>query len=473
MTLQSEILDGLDVPGWDDSIARVKRTVANALHRLDPSAEIKDTSYFNHSFVPDFLLTWQREQGRSRDVFLRLDTSGEFLEGDLRYLGQSRPLLLGLVGFGPEEAPDVGEIKAAAESSPALLTEPDAVEELAASVPQTDFGQVVPSALLKGGRGWVGEEAANVLTDAAAQYFSGAREHLPDQVRDALPLLGNHLDDRQSARLANFGRIVWEATGGEPTRFPVPTEVSGVDDAGLHFLLEEAPSDDMYFWRSVGRLVTLERLLGLGVREGPNLASFVAANADRLNARVLLIKSAHRRLDDAGPAWSVEGGGLCLRGADFVAYMASRRDDLSVSPDADRGLDVETFRRRTRDAQVETVGVVAGDGKRVSIQSEQIFDPSTDAVLASVGDLPGTRIASVGVIVSGKHLECDFMTRVASGYTNALFDVASLVERGLPLIWPLTDERDFDAVRRLRDTVGAVAVNPTLFDQFSSPPPEV
>ncbi|MEA2704929.1 MAG: hypothetical protein QOD63_2874, partial [Actinomycetota bacterium] len=54
MTLQSEILDGLDVPGWDESIAAVKRVVANALGHMDRGAEIKDTSYFNHSFVPDF-----------------------------------------------------------------------------------------------------------------------------------------------------------------------------------------------------------------------------------------------------------------------------------------------------------------------------------------------------------------------------------------------------------------------------------
>jgi len=64
----------------------------------------------------------------------------------------------------------------------------------------------------------------------------------------------------------NFGRIVWEATGGDPSQFPIRTALSGVDDTGLRFLLDEAPSDDPEFWRSVGRLVTLERLLLLGVR---------------------------------------------------------------------------------------------------------------------------------------------------------------------------------------------------------------
>ena len=75
MSLQSEIFDGLDIPNWDESITAVKRVVANALHRVDPSTSIKDTGYFNHSFVPDFLLTWPRDADWSRDVFLRLDSS--------------------------------------------------------------------------------------------------------------------------------------------------------------------------------------------------------------------------------------------------------------------------------------------------------------------------------------------------------------------------------------------------------------
>ena len=73
MSLQSDIFDGLNIPNWDESITAVKLVVANALHRVDPSTSIEDTGYFNHSFVPDFLLTWPRDADWSRDVYLRLD----------------------------------------------------------------------------------------------------------------------------------------------------------------------------------------------------------------------------------------------------------------------------------------------------------------------------------------------------------------------------------------------------------------
>jgi hypothetical protein len=109
-------------------------------------------------------------------------------------------------------------------------------------------------------------------------------------------------------------------------------------------------------------LIGLERLVGVGARSGPNLAALVRANADRLYARAFLVKRTQTTLEDAGPEWHVESGALVLRGSDFAAYVAPRRDDLPVQPDDDRPLDLETFQSRAADEQVETVTVVAGDG---------------------------------------------------------------------------------------------------------------
>ncbi|MGH7490559.1 MAG: hypothetical protein ACREMY_33850, partial [bacterium] len=263
MTLQSEILDGLDIPGWDQSIDAVKRVVGNALHELDRTAHITDTNYFNHSFVPDFILRWPREAGRTREVFLRLDTSVEFLAVDLQYLHNERPVFLGLTALDSQRPfrSETG-LDAGVPTASAMLTEPAAVERLAAAVPNAEFGQVVPAAVLKGGRGWITEDKADGIAIAASNFFSGARTHEAQQIEAAVPFLAASLDERQTDQLLNFGRIIWEATGGEAGFFPVATPLAGVDDAGLRFLLEEAPSEDALFWRSIGRLVSLERLLG-------------------------------------------------------------------------------------------------------------------------------------------------------------------------------------------------------------------
>jgi hypothetical protein len=468
VSLQTEILNGLDVADWDESIASVKRLVVNALRTLDRGVDIKDTRYFNHSFVPDFVLSWPREPDRHRDVYLRLDASAAFLRRDVDLLDRQSPMLLSLTPDWTKSASaDLADVVETESDSRTFVTEPNAVERLGDASKTSDFGQVVPAALLKGGKGWVDEPTAQSVSSAANSFFSAASAHEPAAVVSAVPTLTAHLDAAQSVRVLNFGRIVWEATGGEPTQYPIPTDLSGLDDAALRFLLEEGPSEEPAFWRSVGRLVSLERLIGLGVRSGANLAALVRANADRLYARALVVKQTQPRLEDTGPDWGIESGAIVLRGSDFGAYLAARRDDLTVAPDDARALDLKTFRRRTADEQVETVTVVAGDGKKVTIESEDMFDPSTDAVLASVGHLPGTAIASVGLIIAGKHLTCDFTTRTASGHTNAQFDVVSMIERALPMLWPLTDGRDAGEVRHVRETVTSVGFPRTLFDEMN------
>lgn len=465
MSLQSEILDGLRTPGWDASIAAVKTVVRNSLQRLDRTAEIHDTAYFNHSFVPDFIVTWPREADRQRDVFLRLDASASFLHGDLHFLGDTKPILLGLSAVedaqSNEDAPQLVE---AVGTSPAMITEPAAVEALGEPPSAAQFTHVLPAAMLKAGHGLVQEETAVSLSDASEAFFSGARSHERDQLAQSVEVITKFLDVRQTERLLNLGRVLWEATGGDPVAFPVTSDLGHVDDSGLRYLLEELPIGDIAFWRSVGRLVSLERLLGLGVRESPNLTSLIRANADRLNGRVLLVKPAQQRLDDEEPSWSVAAGALALHGSDFVAYIAPKRDDITVNAEPATGLGLDDFRRRTNSEQVETVTVTASDGKTVNIRSENIFDPTTDDVVASVAALPGARVDRVGLIVSGKHLECDFTDRSASGYTNAIFDVLSLLERGLPLLWPLHHRADVDEIRTIRRLVNEVSLPLTLFD---------
>jgi hypothetical protein len=468
MTLQQEVMDGLNIPSWDDSIHAVKRVLANALRRVDRTATITDTNYFNHSFVPDFVVTWPSEPGRTRDVFLRLDDSDNFIAGDIAYLGDTRPVLLGLAGLPVAAEPSASfDRQAAAKEASVMVTDAAAVEELGEPPATADFRHILPAAMLKGGRGWITETAAATLTSAASDFFTGARSHDTDPIAQAAPTLTEALDDRQSTRLVNLGRIVWEATGGDPAQFPVTTDLAGVDDSGLLFLLDEAPSDDPEFWRSIGRMVTLERLLGLGVSDPPNLAPFIRANADRLSARVLLVKGSQPRLDEATNKWAVHGGALTFLGRDFIAYMAPKRDDLAIAPDEGTRLSFASFGDRTGQEQIDTVTVVAADGKTVTIKSEDLFDPATDTVLASVGGIPGTTIESVGLIVSGTHLECDFLTRTATGRTNARFDIVSLLERGLPMLWPITDDGDVEEIRLLRATVHELLSQPSLFDTLN------
>lgn len=463
MTLASEILDGLNVPGWDASAAAVKTTVRNALRELDRTAEVQDTGFFNHSFVPDFVLSWPTLGDRKRDVFLRMDSSSEFIRGDLRFLGRDRPILMGLANM-EEEHTSEPELSSEIAETTTLLVDPLAIEEIAVRSPTADFGQVIPSALLKGGRGWVDSGIASTLVSSSASFFVAARNHDSEQVSAAAPGLTTYLNEAEGERVLRLGRVVWEATGGEPAQFPLATELSGVDDAGLRFLIEQAPADDAAFWRSIGREVSLERLLRLGVSDEPNIGALVRANADRLLARTLLVKASQHRLDYEGPTWECRRENLVMRGADFDAHLAAKREQVTEDPDDGGGLDLPTFRARTEDEQVETVTILADDGKRVIIQSDESFDPSTDNLVATVGDLAGARVVAVGLTMGGRHLECDFEKRIASGNTNANFEISTILPRGLSMLWNVSEEKDDAELAQLRSANSIAPEQPTLFN---------
>jgi hypothetical protein len=438
VSLQGEILDALGLPGWTESVTSVKTVVRNAIQGMDRTATIEDTGYFNHSFVPDFRLSWA-SGSQPRDVYLRMDTSEAFLLGDLKYLRPDRPLLLGLATLETEEpmAPALQDV-----GGGVMLTEPAAIERLSDARQGAEFGQVVPGALLRGGHGLVDESTASSLSTAASRFFGSARMHEVEPIASAIPVLERHLNESQGERVIRLGRILWEATGGEPTRFPGATDLGGVDDDGLAIILEEASTQDSSFWREVGRSVSLERLLALPIRSGGNFEALVRANADRLFARCLLVRAGALTLAYGGPAWSNESGGLVLRGADFTAYISPTRKNLHVDPDSARSLDLPSFRERTADEVVERVEVVDEAGKRVHIEDANAINTKTDAVLASVGVLPGMRVASVGLAVSGRSLRCDFESRTATTHTSASLDVTTLLRHALPILWDLTDPAD-------------------------------
>ncbi|HEV2360484.1 MAG TPA: hypothetical protein VGS21_02160, partial [Acidimicrobiales bacterium] len=83
-------LDTQDLLGAADG---VKQLVCDELARVDPTAAIRRTEYFNHSYVPDVVVVWPSRP--PREVFLRFmapDTVGE----DVARIGGSGPVMVDL-----------------------------------------------------------------------------------------------------------------------------------------------------------------------------------------------------------------------------------------------------------------------------------------------------------------------------------------------------------------------------------------
>jgi hypothetical protein len=77
----------------DDLIAGVKDAVFRELTQLDPRAQITSTNYFNHSFIPDFVISWHDgfRETTSRDIYLRTSLQSTTAGRDIEALAEKSP----------------------------------------------------------------------------------------------------------------------------------------------------------------------------------------------------------------------------------------------------------------------------------------------------------------------------------------------------------------------------------------------
>jgi len=442
MSLQSEILDGLALPDWNSSISQVKNTIRNAIRAIDQRVVIEDTEYFNHTFAPDFVLSWPGSPtNEARPVFLRLKDEVWSLLDDLSYVGGDDPLLLGLTSFAAEQDDSVDARRVVDQGirnempRGAMVTEPDAFEQLAPR-PNVEFGNYVSSALLRSGRGIVTEETSAELGDASASFFAAARVHDGPDLERSAESLREHLAVPEAERLVSFGRVVWEATGGSPVEFPVSAELSGrTDDLSLQFLLTEQIDADVEFWRAIGRGLRLEDLFSLGAGDWPNLRRFVEANADRLRARAFKLEGAQGALsfqeDDID--WSIGPQQLTAVFGPAIAYFALRKGDLPQTKGEPRtGLTLRDLTARTSGRTVGSIEVSVGD-ERVTISGYEIDTSSSPSVSAMLSS-PQSRATEVTVDVEEKALECDLRERTAAAPTAGLFSIQALLAEAVPIL---------------------------------------
>lgn len=129
----------------------VKHAVARELQSLDPKTEIKSTDYFNHTFIPDFVLNWGSGANRSsRDVYLRFSIDAPLIQRDLKSLRDESPAFIA-IARSPHESRDPEAISY--DYDDCLLSSTSTLESITLEGAQTPVTQMLKASLLQGGRG--------------------------------------------------------------------------------------------------------------------------------------------------------------------------------------------------------------------------------------------------------------------------------------------------------------------------------
>jgi len=464
--LNSALQAAMEYDSSERRIASLKTTVSNFFRASDPTARIRHTEYFNHSFAPDLVVSWPQEN-RERLVFLRTNSDPRWLAEDLKVIAPSHPILLTLGSTtAVHDDSATSQLVAAAKEARALITDPDAIEEI--SAPTAPIASVLANAVMRGGLGIVDGESARSATRSAVAGFSGASNLEPEPIRAALSNAEHLLDDEQASRFTRLYQAVWEGQGGAVEDFPSHRFSWGqLTSSDLSLLLATLSTDDPQFWRRIGRNLRLEQITGAGLlRDSQSLDRLVEANLDRLLARGARVfgrsGSSH---EEEEVRWNVGKRCLVLRGSSWSVYFAAKVADL---PPYERrnGVPMATLM-----AGVQELGVRLTDVKvqqldfAISIESvgsADVVDSPDFSELVARGESVA-RSAAIAV-PSGRSLIAEFTTGTATGHTNAAFALNELGPPAIKLLLDLSESESAEVSTRLVAITDPEVIQPTLWD---------
>lgn len=448
----------LDEPGDGDAEARVssiKTAVSRQMEAVDTSVSIKFTPYFNSSIAPDMVIRWPRE-ARTRLLYLRSAEEASWIDNDVEELHEGNPIIFAMGDLYSEdqkekeasktdtaEAHNEERLSALLQASKIMIT---SAGGLASLTDQRDgtVRRLLSQAVMRGGRGLIDRAVAQSAATATSSGFEGARSLQAEPTRRAAETLPDILDAPEAGRMLRLLKSVWVGSGGNEASFPSQDALFGpltLDD--LQYLLLNLDASPRDFWRTIAMGVTTEQLARLDPADmDRNLNDLVLAMVDRLMGKAVRVVAESDQLGEADfyPRWTVRRGCLSLRGRDWTAYVAARRQDELSVVDEGAGVQISELRRRARRARV-SVRDVQLRGTRSSVTWEAIGNANV------VEDEEFSRFASgvaiaerVTIQAAAVRVTCDFLTRTAAGNTSATFNLDDLMAAAVPMLEDLTTE---------------------------------
>jgi hypothetical protein len=451
--LSREVREALASPDTVTSIRGIKSAAQRLLHAADPTAQVLDTNYFNHTFSPDFMLRWSRDSNGDRPVYLRFTDDLAELAADVDRLQARHPLMIGL-----ERLPEGGEehLSQHATRAHALVTDSASLASLEDERNSEPVVGVLSTSIMQGGHGVLSERETLSAAGSFIDGFRAVTTHERSAASGAIQSVERILDPDTSARLSGFLAALWVASGGMTTDFPGrTTDLHRVLPTEALSILLQIPdvTEDVEFWRRLGHSLSLKDVESL--RVSGHVRAFnrlVAANVDRLFARALCVGDAQLSLDMAQAIdlpvlyWTLEDGLLTLKGETFTAQLASTLDEIREAQRAGgentEGISLNLLRSRAQRSGLAIGELTLVSGTRLigySTQAEDdvMKDPQLRTLEESLRPT-FVRRAAARVPRHGP-LFIDFSARIASGRTSAQYQISDLMVAGLGLLADLSE----------------------------------
>ncbi|MET9812424.1 hypothetical protein [Streptomyces sp. NPDC006355] len=450
-----EIDSALDHPDPRQAVERVKDVVQRRLLDVYPTARIMRTDFFNHTYVPDLLMTWSSGTRKSeRRVYLRASSDPGLLASDVQlFEREQQPLMVPLAHLG--SGPSREQLETVAEEHHTLVLDPSGLGALPTRTPTRTPTALASDAIVEGGRGIMGERQVERFLQTVGSGVEAAREGQADPTRLALSEVSRHTVPDVSRRMATLMAAMWQGSGRSLSEFPsnVPHQ-SSLDETSLSLLLSSAEITDEAFWRRIRPLVDAKTLLRTDITDTPNLQWLMRSAVQAWKGHVCMVVDREASGAGNGWRWLIDHGHLGLRGPGFVAFLASSRKDLDAPEEYAAPLLAEVRDRAARFAIPLTSIRMLMTNRSIGYDApgeDVTHDPQLDGISAALGQEEGV-VEAQALTTSRIPLRCNFVSRTASPPgARALVPYAELLGTTLRLVLGL-DAGDAAQLESLLDT---------------------
>jgi hypothetical protein len=450
-SIESALSSAMSATRMEDVESGVKDLIQDELAVLSPDATVTRTNYFNHTYMPDFVLEW-RDQGRtaSRPVFLR-NAIRPSVARDLENLESRDPVVLSLRQPAADDSGQLLDVRTrvtAAQHS--LVTDAVSLSRFNGSrdgtttVTRPPLLELVRANVMRGARGMLtGDEADQLSASASVDLeLPSARTLLDSFIAGA----NDFFAEDAAVRLRRAADLLRVGTAGADQPTESLSATGRLSSSELRVLLpyllsRPGLSGNRALWLQLGAMIDIDDLVGsrafldgldLTPLVRPNLSSWTAKRAQ------LVINADAMDAEEEQPpssGWKVVGNALCAQAGPwrlFIAtdarYLKGREFDVGRAPEWQRiRAALDTF-------ILESVSL-RGLARRVEISAEESGDVRGDVelVIASLDDSFAIPYVAVRPTAVEWRIDVDFSGMTATASRGGA-DVLTLTRVGFELL---------------------------------------
>ncbi|WP_146101014.1 hypothetical protein [Nocardia nova] len=445
-SVQPSIDAAMNAATPDEIISGVKGIVAREIEKLSSDVRIEYTDYFNHTYMPDMVLSWGSRQAEQRPIFLRNSLRLRPTLGDVEGLESRSPVVIGLKPADPDIGPRVRE--SVRRTRRVFVTDVSSIDVAGRQASSKDSVApllgIVRNNILRTGRGLMTVSDAEELLSATEDVMASDPIVADAALSRFESLTDSLLAEDGSYQVSRASRLLRAINDPDLLSEVLPSVSGRISETDLSIMLqylfarETTAAPDGRFWETLATLVDLqdlERIQGIEDRDISPLASRAIDLWTGRRAELVYNSEFEPGGDRTGTVWFMRAGKLhAVIGPWKAVFVADDNRRLKGSVDA-REANWDDISAIARSMVIESA-TLRGIVRRLTIDAEQSGNVirDIDNITSTLDDSYRVQQLTARIVgTEGPGIEVDFrkMLTTTKGGTVPISELGTVALRFL------------------------------------------